>query len=251
MNETLRTLIIEDEEPARILLRHFLADFVEIELIGECEDGFTGMKTIQELRPDLIFLDIQMPRLNGFELVELLDELPEIIFTTAYDEYAIKAFELNAVDYLMKPFSKDRLRVAVDKVIGRAHAKTGIQTQLHQLVGHWQSEPKKIERIAVKSGAKIHLIPVEEIEHIEAQDDYVMIYCSEGRFLKKETLTNLEQGLPYGQFLRVHRSHLVNIRQILRIEQYGKESYSLLLKNGNKVNVSKSRVKELKQELDF
>lgn len=251
MKQVLRALIIEDEEPARALLSHFLADFDIIELIGECSDGFSGLKAIQELRPDLVFLDIQMPKLSGFELLELLDEWPEIIFTTAYDEYAIKAFELNAVDYLMKPFSKDRLRSAVDKVIGRTHTKAGVQPQLQQLVSAWQSEPKKLERIAVKSGSKIHLITVEEIEHIESQDDYVMIYCSAGRFLKKETLSDLEENLPKERFMRVHRSHIVNLDQIARIEQYGKESYELLLKNGNRVNVSKSRIKELKQELDF
>ncbi len=247
----LRTLIIDDEEPARQLLRSYLSDFVDIELIGECEDGFSGLKAIQEQKPYFVLLDIQMPKLNGFELLELLDIFPEIVFTTAYDEYAIKAFELNAVDYLMKPFSKQRLRQAVDKVAERRLLKTDNQAQLRQLTAQAHTKSKTLERIAVKTGSKIHLIPVDQIEHIEAQDDYVMIYSAGNRYMKKESLTLLEENLPEGLFLRVHRSHLVNVNQIVRIEQYGKESYRLELKNGNMVNVSKSRIKDLKQELDF
>ncbi len=251
MNQKIRTLIIEDEEPARNLLKTFLSGFEEINLLGEYSDGFSGLKAINETQPDLVFLDIQMPRLTGFEVIELLDELPEIVFTTAYDEYALRAFDLNAVDYLMKPFSKQRLRQAVDKVVERFKLKTTGHEQVQQLMSQMQERTKQLERIVVKNGSKIHVIPIGQIEQIEAQDDYVMIHCPEGRFMKKETITALEQSLPEDQFLRIHRSHIVNIRQIQRIEQYGKESYLLLLKNGNTVSVSKSRIKDLKRELDF
>ena len=251
MIQKIRTLIIEDEEPARNLLKTFLSGFEEINLIGECSDGFSGLKAINELPPDLIFLDIQMPRLTGFELLELLDVYPEIIFTTAYDEFALKAFELNAVDYLMKPFSKQRLRQAVDKVVERFRLKTTSGETVQKLVEQMQERSKPLERIVVKSGSKIHVIPVDQIEQIEAQDDYVMIHAPEGRFMKKETMSVMEQSLPEEQFLRIHRSHIVNINQIQRIEQYGKESYLLILKNGNSVSVSKSRIKDLKRELDF
>lgn len=251
MIQKIRTLIIEDEAPARTLLRKFLEGFEEIDVIGECADGFSGLKVINETQPDLIFLDIQMPKLTGFELLELLENLPEVVFTTAYDEYAIKAFDLNAVDYLMKPFSKQRLRQAVDKVIERFKLRLSAKPKIEKLIEHVHAKNKSLERVVVKSGSKIHIIPVDQIEHIEAQDDYVFIYSPEGRFLKKETMQSIEQNLPAEQFIRVHRSHIVNIRQIQRLEQYGKENYLLILKNGNQVGVSKSRIKDLKKELNF
>jgi len=251
MEKKIRALIIEDEQPARDLLKSFLSSFNEIDLIGECSDGFTGLKAINDSKPDLIFLDIQMPKLTGFELLELLDEMPEVIFTTAYDEYALKAFELNAVDYLMKPFSRQRLRQAVDKVIERFKLKTPAHDNISKLVEHLHEKARPLERIVVKSGSKIQVIPVDSIEQIEAQDDYVMIHSPAGRFMKKETMSSMEQNLPEDKFLRIHRSHIVNINQIQRIEQYGKESYLLILKNGNQVSVSKSRIKDLKRELDF
>ncbi len=251
MNKKIRTLIIEDEQPARDLLRTFLAEFKEIDIIGECSDGFSGLKAINDNQPDLIFLDIQMPKLTGFEMLELLEDVPEVIFTTAYDQYAIQAFELNAVDYLMKPFAKQRLRQAVDKVIERFNLKHSASAEVRNLMTHVHNKPQLLDRVVVKSGSKIHVIPVDQIEQLEAQDDYVMIHAAEGRFLKKETMNYLEQHLPPDQFIRIHRSHIVNIGQILRIEQYGKESYMLVLKNGNQVSVSKLRIKELKKELNF
>ncbi|MDP3463174.1 MAG: LytTR family transcriptional regulator DNA-binding domain-containing protein [Bacteroidales bacterium] len=251
MNNKIRTLIIEDEEPARQLLRSFLSGFEEIDLIGECSDGFSGLKTINETKPDLIFLDIQMPKLTGFELLELLDELPEVIFTTAYDQFAIQAFEMNAVDYLMKPFARNRLRQAVDKVIERFSLKSSGKEALQMLTNHIHEKPPLIDRVVVKSGSKIQVIAVDDIEQLEAQDDYVMIYTTSGRFMKKETMAYYEQALPEDRFLRIHRSHIININQIGQIEQYGKESYLIMLKNGNQVNVSKSRIKDLKRELGF
>ncbi len=251
MNTKIRTLLIEDEEPARNLLRTFLQSFEEIDVIGECSDGFSGLKAINENQPDLIFLDIQMPKLTGFEMLELLDNLPEVVFTTAYDQFALQAFELNAVDYLMKPFARQRLRQAVDKVVERFKSKGSGIPEVRKLVESIHEKAQPIDRIVVKSGAKIHILPVETIEHLEAQDDYVMIYSPEGRFMKKETLSYLEQVLPAERFIRIHRSHIVNINQIQRMEQYSKESYMLILKNGNQVNVSKSRIKELKLELGF
>jgi two-component system LytT family response regulator len=251
MTTRIRTLIIEDEEPARNLLRSFLSQMPEIDLIGECSDGFQGLKSIQELQPDLIFLDIQMPKLTGFEMLELLDALPEVVFTTAYDEFAIKAFELNAVDYLMKPFARQRLRQAVEKVIDRFKMKQSNQGGVEKLIHQVYETAKPLERIVVKSGSKIHVLPIEDIQQIEAQDDYVMIHTPAGRFMKKETMQRLEAQLPQEQFIRVHRSFIVNINQVQRIEQYGKESYLLVLKNGSEVSVSKSRIKDLRREFDF
>ncbi len=249
MNRQLRAIVIEDELPARDLLKAYLLDYPEIELVDECEDGFSGIKAIQENHPDLIFLDIQMPKLTGFEMLELLDEFPEIIFTTAYDEFALKAFEMNAVDYLMKPFSRKRFKQAIEKVYLHLKAKNSTTASIQQLTEKVKANQEVLSRIFVKTGNHIDVIPVEEIVHIEAQDDYVDIFTSKGKYLKKETMHFLEHKLPKETFLRVHRSAIVNLNHMDKIEKYGKESYLLILKDGSRVNVSKSRIKELKQQL--
>lgn len=246
----LRTLIIEDEEPARNLVKAYLADNPHLELVGECADGFSGVKAINELKPDLVFLDIQMPKLTGFEMLELLDDLPEIVFTTAYDQYAIKAFELSAVDYLMKPFSRARFHEAVDKVMQRIQNKQPDTGKLQQLSRQAkENNTTKVERLFVKTGSKIDVIPIDTIHRIEAEDDYVEIHTDKGKFLKYDTMNYLEKCLPDDIFVRVHRSHIININLIEKMEKYGKDSYLVILKDKSKVNVSKSRVKELKEQL--
>ncbi|MDP2721581.1 MAG: LytTR family DNA-binding domain-containing protein [Bacteroidales bacterium] len=246
----LRTLIIEDEEPARDLVKAYLKDNEHIELIGECDNGFSGVKAINELKPDLVFLDIQMPKLTGFEMLELLDEMPEIVFTTAYDQFAIKAFELSAVDYLMKPFSKTRFNEAIEKVLYRVQNKQPATANLQQLSQKAkETSTAKVERLFVKTGNKIDVIPVDSIIRVEAQDDYVEIHTDKGKFLKYDTMNFLEKGLPEDTFVRVHRSHIININLIEKMEKYGKDSYLIIMKDKSKVNVSKSRVKELKEQL--
>ena len=252
----LRTIIIEDESPARDLVKAYIKTNENIELIDECEDGFAGVKKINETKPDLIFLDIQMPKLTGFEMIELLDEVPEIIFTTAYNQYAIKAFELSAVDYLMKPFSRERFNEAVDKVIARINsrpeeAKTSRirNKNIENYTNKTKEEVEEVERLFVKTGTKIDVIPVDTIIKIEAQDDYVEIYTRNGSYLKNDTMNYLEKVLPLGTFARVHRSHIINLNYIDKIEKYGKESYIVKLKEGSTVNVSKSRIKDLKTKL--
>ncbi len=249
MNNKIFAIIIEDEEPARNLLKAYLQSHDEVELVAECENGFDGVKAIAEYRPDLIFLDIQMPKLTGFEMLELLDEFPEIIFTTAYDEFALRAFELNAVDYLMKPFSKARFDQAIEKVFNRLKNKTSRQPVLEKLQQQVREQAGIQERFFVKTGNRIDVISVEEIYHVEAQDDYVEFHTSKGRFLKKETMTQLEQQLPPDRFMRIHRSHIIRLDQMEKLEKYGKESYLIILKNGAKVQVSKSRIKQLKEQL--
>ena len=249
MNNKIFALIIEDEQPARDLLKAYLQPHSEIELVSECENGFEGIKAIAEYRPDLIFLDIQMPKLTGFEMLELLDEYPEIIFTTAYDEFALRAFELNAVDYLMKPFSKTRFDQALEKVFTRLKNKSHSNHALEKLKEQVQESSGPQERFFVRTGSRIDVIPVDEIRHVEAQDDYVEFHTTKGRFLKKETMTQLEKQLPPEQFLRVHRSHIIRLDQMEKLEKYGKESYMVILKDGTKVQVSKSRIKSLKEKL--
>ncbi len=249
MNNKILAIIIEDEQPARDLLKAYLQTHDEVEMVAECENGFDGIKTIAEYRPDLIFLDIQMPKLTGFEMLELLDEYPEIIFTTAYDEFALRAFELNAVDYLMKPFSKTRFDQALEKVFTRLKSKSHQNEVLEKLKEQVRESSGPQERFFVKTGNHIDIIPVEEITHVEAQDDYVEFHTSKGRFLKKETMTQLEQQLPPDKFLRVHRSHIIRLDKMEKLEKYGKESYIVILKDGTRVQVSKSRIKSLKEQL--
>ena len=247
----LRAIIVEDEAPARELLKAYLQRHDEIELICECADGFSGVKAINENKPDLVFLDIEMPKLTGFELIELLDEMPQIIFTTAYNQYAIKAFELSAVDYLMKPFSRERFNEAIQKVFSRISQKEESTENIQMLTQKVREESDAIERIFVKTGSKIDVVSVAEIIHIDADDDYVEIFTAEKKYLKKETMNYLEKNLPEEIFIRVHRSGIINTNYIEKLERYGKESYLVIMKDGSKVNVSKSRVKELKTQLGF
>lgn len=247
--ESIRAIIIEDEELGRELIKNYLKDRDDIEIIAECENGFEGIKTIQEMNPDLVFLDIQMPKLNGFEMLEILDERPEIIFTTAYNQYAIQAFELNAIDYLLKPFSKERLLDALDKAEKRLESKSPGTDKIRNLVQ--QPLEEIIERVVVKSNNKIHVIPVEKIRYLEAQDDYVMIYTTEGKHLKQATMKYFEKHLNPNDFMRVHRSYIIRLDQVVQLEPYGKDNYVAKLKDGPSVKISKSGFKNLKGKLNF
>ena len=252
MSEKLQTLIIEDEELARNLLRSYLKDCPEIELIGECENGFDGVKAINDKKPDLVFLDIQMPKITGFEMIELLDFKPQIIFTTAYDQYALKAFEMNAVDYLLKPFSKDRMLAAIDKVKHRILTEENNAEKLDEL-SNFRSGEAFIDRVVVKDRHKIHIITVDKIRYIESLDDYVMIYTNDGRHMKQKTMKYFEENLDPKNFIRIHRSFIVQVDNIAEIQQYEKESYIVILKDTakTKLKVSKTGYKKIKEVLHF
>ncbi|MDF1548079.1 MAG: LytTR family transcriptional regulator DNA-binding domain-containing protein [Bacteroidales bacterium] len=252
MSTILKTLIIEDEQPAIDLLNFYLKDNKQIEIIEVCKDGFTGLKAINELKPDLVFLDIQMPKLTGFELIELLEHQPMIVFTTAYDEFALKAFEVSAIDYLLKPFSTERLQQAIQKVVDHFQSSDSKVPDYQKLSEYNVSKPNEpLSRIVVKTGHQIKLIPVEEIFYLEAQDDYVMIYTKETRYIKQATMKYFEMGLDAGRFVRIHRSYIANIDEIKQLEPYEKESYLAILKNGAKLKISKTGFKNLKEKLDF
>lgn len=246
----MRAIIIEDEEPARDLLKKFMEPFRDIELIGEYIDGFEGAKAINQLKPDLIFLDIQLPRINGIELLELLDHTPIIIFTTAYDEFALKAFEKNAVDYLLKPFSRERFSQSIEKVREKIQKPTLVTNGMNDLAESI-TEGILLTRIVVKTLKAIHVIPLDRIFYIEAQDDYVMFYTTDGRFMKKQTMKFYEERLDPNEFIRIHRSYIVNAQYINKMEPYEKDAYLLILKNGDKLRVSSSGYKNLKQKLQF
>ena len=243
-----KAILIDDEPLARQLLKTLLERYKEIEVTGEYGDGFAGFKAIQEHAPDLIFLDIQMPRLNGFEMLELLDNPPAVIFTTAFDEYALKAFEAHAIDYLLKPLVKDRFDKAIQKWLQLAAAK---QTPKVEPLLESNIYDTYQQRIVVKDNGLIRIIPANDIQFIEANDDYIKIATKDGSFLKKSTLSHIEQTLDPQHFVRVHRSYLVPVTQLLRIEPYEKESHIALLHCGAKVLVSKSGMAKLKTLLGW
>lgn len=250
MENKIKALVIDDEILAREIVKTYLAKHSSIELVGECTNGFDAIKMINDLSPDLIFLDIQMPKLTGFEMLEILENPPVIIFTTAFDQYAIKAFEVNATDYLLKPFSEERFAEAILKATKQIANKSDNTKQLDGLLKHIENREEYLERVVVKIGQKISIIPVNDIRYIEAQDDYVMIYSEKGNFLKQKTMKYFEQNLNPADFLRIHRSYIINIASIKQIELFEKESYFVLLNDGKKLPVSKSGYQELKQIYD-
>jgi two-component system, LytTR family, response regulator len=252
MPDRIRCVLVDDESLARDLLRHHLAAITGVELVGEAVNGFDALKLIREQVPDLVFLDIQMPKLNGFEMLELIDNPPEVIFCTAYDEYAVKAFEKHAVDYLLKPFDLDRLREAVRRAEIRINAEKHTLPEAYSAVSNaLQGTHQGLQRIVVKTGTRIHVIPVETIFYIEASEDYVMIFSETGKHLKENTMKYYETHLPGEVFVRVHRSYLVNIHHIVSISRYGKESFIASISNGDTIRVSASGFKRLSAELNY
>lgn len=245
----IRTLLIDDEALARALLQNFLKANPEFEVIGEAADGFEGIKLIQELNPDVIFLDIQMPKITGLELLELVPNPPIVVFSTAYDQYAIEAFEKNAIDYLLKPFSRERFLKTIEKVKEKMAAQQTSTSDVEHLLESHPNELKH-QRLVIKDGSKIEIIPFDEISHLEAEGDYVWVYTAKTKYLKQKTLKAFEELFP-DNFLRVHRSYLVNVSFIEKLDLYGKNTYQLLLKTGLKAEVSKNGYKALKEKLGW
>jgi two-component system LytT family response regulator len=243
----IKTVLIDDEPLARTIVTEYLQGYPEIEIVQECNDGFEGVKAIAQHKPDLIFLDIQMPKINGFEMLELLEQPPAVIFTTAFDEYAIKAFEAHAIDYLLKPFSKDRFDKAMQKWLSQRQQKPEVNKTiaLQEEIKH----PEERNRVVVKEGSNIRIIPVNEILYIEAYDDYVKIYTAKEMFLKKKTMSFFEQMLDQDQFVRVHRSYIMQLSQLTRIEPLEKDTHVALLKSGTRIPLSKTGYSKLKSVL--
>ncbi|MGC4103580.1 LytR/AlgR family response regulator transcription factor [Ferruginibacter sp.] len=239
----MKAIIIDDEPLARSIIKEYLQSYTDIVLADECNDGFEGLKAIQHHQPDLIFLDIQMPKINGFEMLELVDNPPLVIFTTAFEEYAIKAFDAHAADYLLKPFSKDRFDKAMQKMLlhknnmAQAVAAAALQS------------PAQSNRIVVKDNGKIKIIPLPQVQYIEAADDYIKIITADGIFLKKKTMQYFEDSLPQQEFIRIHRSYIVNAALITRITPYEKDSQLAILTTGAQLPVSKAGYAKLKAVL--
>ena len=244
----MRVIIVDDEFLARALLREYLGDHPAIEIVAECANGFEAVKAIGELQPDLVFLDIQMPKLDGFEVVELAGARTQYVFVTAYDAYALKAFEVRALDYLLKPFSRERLAQALSNVAARV-ANPAPAQEVRAVAIEAARRHGPLERILVKDGARVHLVPASSIDWIEAQDDYVQISAGGRTHLKNGRMAELEEGLDPAAFLRVHRSYIVNVGAIERIEAATKDSWCAVLRDGKRVPVSRSGYAKLREAI--
>ena len=240
----LKALIVDDEELARAVVREHLASHSDVEIVGEAANGFEAVKLASELKPELIFLDVQMPKLDGFEVLSLLEEAPAIIFVTAFDQHALRAFDAHAADYLLKPFSKERFDAAMDKArramgSGRAAERApGLQSSAR--------EGRPLDRIVVKDGPKVTIVPMEKLEFIQAQDDYVLLKTEGRELLKQQTLSSLESQLDPAHFIRIHRSYILNLDRLTRLEQDSKEHWEAVLRDGTRLPVSKTGYQRLR-----
>jgi len=252
--KNLRTIIVDDEELARQVLRELLRVHEEIEVVTECKNGLEAVKAVAEHKPDLLFLDVQMPKLTGFDVLELIGPNVPVIFVTAYDEYAMKAFEVHAVDYLLKPVGKERLAAALQRVKTRhsekAAAAANARPSPSDLATAARPAGQYAERLVVKDGARVTLIPVGKLDYAEAQDDYVALATEGKKHLKQQTIASLEAALDPTLFVRIHRSYVVNLERVARIEPYGKESRVAILSNGAKLPVSRAGYARLQALLE-
>jgi len=242
-----KALIVDDEELARHVIREFLEPHSEIEVAAECANGMEAVKAVAEHKPNLIFLDVQMPKLTGFDVLELIGAEVPVIFVTAYDQYAMRAFEVHAVDYLMKPIGRERFEAALERAKSRMGEKMPLA---HELAAAARPPQQFLERLVVKDGTKVTLIPVAKLDYAEAQDDYVALASLGKKHLKQQTIAGLEAGLDPNSFVRIHRSYIVNLERVVRIEPYGKDSRLAILIDGTRLPVSRAGYARLKTLLD-
>jgi two-component system, LytTR family, response regulator len=246
---SIRAILVDDEDLARQILREYLGPEEDVEIVAECNNGFDAVKAIAEWKPDLVFLDVQMPKLDGFEVLELVDSNLAVVFVTAYDQYAMKAFDAAAVDYLLKPFDADRLRTALEKARRQLGERLPVPpaAELKRAArppGQWP------ERVVVKDGARVHIIPIAQLEYAEAQDDYVALHSGGKSYLKQQTISSLEASLDPSKFVRVHRSFLINLERVSKIEPYTKDSRLAILASGAQVPVSRAGYLRLKEAME-
>jgi two-component system LytT family response regulator len=243
----IRAVIVDDEELARSVLREFLAVHPEIEVVAECANGFEAVRAVTELKPDLLFLDIQMPKLDGFEVLELIGSEVAVIFVTAYDEFALRAFEVHAVDYLLKPFGAERLAESLDRAKSRLGRREPLPVKA--LVSTARPKEGPAQRVLVRDGPRVHVVPVDKLDYVQAQDDYVCLHSEGKEFLKEQTLAELETTLDPSRFVRIHRSYLLNVERLTRVEPYGKDSRVAILADGTRLPVSRSGYARLSELL--
>jgi two-component system LytT family response regulator len=234
----LRIVIADDEDLARSLVREYLKDSLDLEIVAECRNGFEAVKAVSDLKPDLLLLDIQMPRLDGFEVLELIERETNVIFITAYDQYAIRAFDVHAIDYLLKPFSAERLSEALDRA--RKKIERGEPTATAALAAEARPPGTRADRILIRDGGDVHVIPMARIDYVEAQDDYVCFRAEGKRYLKQQTLADVEAALDPARFVRIHRSYVLNVDRLAKLELYAKDSHAAILRDGTRLPVSRS-----------
>jgi len=247
----IRAVIVDDEELARQVLREFLSAHSEIEIIGECANGFEAVKTVAETKPDLVFLDIQMPKLDGFEVLDLIGKDAAVVFVTAHDAYAIRAFEVHAIDYLLKPVAKERFEAALERAKERLSGK--VPARAHgagELAAAARPPSEFLERIPVRDGTRVFIIPVAKLDYVEAQDDYVALASEGKKHLKQQTITQLEESLDPSRFLRIHRSYIVNLERVVKVEPFTKDSHVAVLTSGTQIPVSRAGYARLREFLD-
>jgi two-component system LytT family response regulator len=234
----LRVAIVDDEDLARAVVREYLGGIADVEIVAECANGFEAVKAVSELQPDVLILDVQMPKLNGFEVLELVGRDVAVVFVTAFDQYAIRAFEVHAVDYLLKPFSAERLSAAIDRV--RERLGRGEALPVRQLAAEGQPAQEHARRILVRDGPRVHVLPVEKIDYIQAQDDYVCFRCEGKEYLKEQTLGELERLLDAARFVRIHRSFILNLDRLARVETGERENRLAILADGRRLPISRA-----------
>jgi len=244
----MRVVVVDDEPLARRFLVELLAEVPAAQVVGEAANGFEAVQAVERLHPDVLLLDIQMPKLSGFEVLDLLGaDAPAVVFVTAYDEYALKAFEVHAVDYLLKPVEPARLVAALARVEERLRARAPAPDPAG-LAAAARPPGWPLERILVREEGRVHVLPLGRIDFVEAQDDYLVFAAGGKRFRKQQTLAELEAQLDPARFVRIHRSYLLNVERLARLELYAKDSWLAILADGTKLPVSRSghaRLKEL------
>lgn len=243
----IRALLVDDEDLARHAIRDLLKTHPEVEILDECGNGFEAVKAVAEQKPDLIFLDVQMPKLTGFDVLELIGNDIAVIFVTAYDQHAMRAFEVHAVDYLLKPVGRERFDAALARAKNRVSEKKPAPAELAAAARPAQ---QFLERVVVRDGTRVTLIPVAKLDYVEAQDDYVALATHGTKHLKQQTIASLEAGLDPARFVRIHRSYIVNFERVTRIEPYGKDSRLAILTDGTRLPVSRTGYARLKSLLD-
>jgi two-component system LytT family response regulator len=234
----LRAVIVDDEELARAVLREHLAAHPDVQVVAECVNGFEAIKAVSAHAPDLLLLDIQMPKLDGFEVLQLLDRDVAVIFVTAYDEHALRAFAVHAVDYLLKPFSAQRLGEALAQARQRVGRPAAVPPS--RLAAAARRPGEWLARLIVRDGAQVHVIPAEAIDSIQAQDDYICIRAHGRRHLKQQTLAEIEGQLDPSRFVRIHRSWILNIDRLARLEPATRDSRTAVLRDGTQLPVSRA-----------
>jgi two-component system, LytTR family, response regulator len=243
----LRVLIVDDEPLARAVVREYLANLPDIEVVAECGNGFEAVKAVTELHPDLMFLDVQMPKLDGFEVLELVGRDVAVVFVTAYDEYALRAFEVNAVDYLLKPFGPERVAEAL--VRARARLRRGERVPVQEITQIARPNQGHAGRVLIRDGPRVHVIPVEKIDYVQAQDDYVCFRYEGKEYLREQTLAEVEASLDPQKFVRIHRSFVLNVDRLARVELDARENRIVILTDGHRLPVSRAGYRRLNEVL--